>query len=53
MLQQKPGVAIVLYPGGAAEALVTEQGKYKLVSAARAYSVSWERAVLKQKVCLR
>lgn len=31
MLQQKPGVAIVLYPGGAAEALITEQYKYKLI----------------------
>jgi hypothetical protein len=30
----KPGTAIVLFPGGAAEALATEQGKYNLVSAA-------------------
>jgi hypothetical protein len=29
----KPGTAIVLFPGGAAEALATEQGKYNLVSA--------------------
>jgi hypothetical protein len=28
---REPGAAIVLYPGGAAEALVTEQGKHKLV----------------------
>jgi hypothetical protein len=27
----KPGTAIVLFPGGAAEALATEQGKYNLV----------------------
>jgi hypothetical protein len=32
MLKQKPGVAVVIFPGGAAEALVTEQFKYKLVS---------------------
>lgn len=31
MLKQKPGVAVVIFPGGAAEALVTEQFKYKLV----------------------
>jgi hypothetical protein len=31
MLKGKPGVAVVLYPGGAAEALVTEQFKYRLV----------------------
>jgi 1-acyl-sn-glycerol-3-phosphate acyltransferase len=31
MLKQKPGVAVVIFPGGAAEALVTEQFKYKLI----------------------
>jgi len=50
MLQQKPGVAVVLYPGGAAEALVTEQGKYNVVSIAYC-STELQQALLACRMC--